>query len=386
MQFPVKNPSPSFELLEKVLRGEKKPERVRFVELFIDFEVIEFIVNKIMGEKLPSFEDIKKDKINRFIAGEKVVLLATEEEKNYLKHYIDFFYYMGYDCVPDVLPSFYLRDMILPRIRTTDDTATLPRGTKGKRQWVEEGKGIITSWEDFEKFHWERMELDLEDYYDFLSKNLPEGMKLTVMHSMFEHVLEWFLGYEGLFYLLYDQPDLVEEIFNKWGKTIYRFYESVAPLECVGAFFHADDLGFKTGTMINPEILRKIFFPWLKKYTSLAHNYGKTFWYHCCGNVSEIMEDLIEDIKIDGFHSFQDVIIPVAEFKKKYGNRIATLGGVDMDKLCRLGEKDLRKYIRNILDQCMPGGRFALGSGNTIANYVPVQNYFIMINEALKWK
>ena len=97
------------------------------------------------------------------------------------------------------------------------------------------------------------------------------------------------------------------------------------------------------------------------------------------------MEDLIEDVGIDAFHSFQDVIIPVTEFKKRYGSRIATLGGVDMDKLSRLDEDNLRKYVRGILDECMPD-RYALGAGNSIANFVPVKNYLIMLEEGLKWR
>ena len=97
------------------------------------------------------------------------------------------------------------------------------------------------------------------------------------------------------------------------------------------------------------------------------------------------MEDLIEDIGIDAFHSFQDVIIPIGEFKKKYGHRVATLGGVDMDKLVRLDEQDLRGYVRNILDECAPGGRYALGSGNSVTNFVPINNYLVMLDEGAKW-
>ena len=41
-----------------------------------------------------------------------------------------------------------------------------------------------------------------------------------------------------------------------------------------------------------------------------------------------------------------------------------------MDRLCRYEEGELRKYIRSILDCCMEGGRYAFGSGNSIANYV----------------
>ena len=95
---------------------------------------------------------------------------------------------------------------------------------------------------------------------------------------------------------------------------------------------------------------------------------------------------LIKDVKIDALHSFEDVCCPIIEYKKRYGSRIAVLGGVDMDKLCRLDEENLRKYVKNILEECMTGGRFALGAGNTIANYVPLKNYFIMLDEGLKWK
>ena len=112
------------------------------------------------------------------------------------------------------------------------------------------------------------------------------------------------------------------------------------------------------------------------------------FWLHSCGNLyaQGVIEDLIEDVRIDALHSFQDVILPVGDFKVVYGDRVAALGGVDMDKLARMDEADLRKYVRDILERCVPGGRFALGSGNTVANYIPLQNYCIMLEESRRWQ
>jgi len=179
---------------------------------------------------------------------------------------------------------------------------------------------------------------------------------------------------------------LVKAVFDKWGQVVYNFYQKVISLECVGAIFHADDLGHKIGTMLSPESLRKFFFPWLKKYVSLAHKHSKPFWYHCCGNVAKIIPELIKDIKIDAFHSFQDVIISVGDFQKKYGDKIAVLGGLDIDKLARLNKEKLRKYVKGILNECMPRGRYALGSGNSITNYVPIENYITMLEEGLMWK
>jgi uroporphyrinogen decarboxylase len=42
-----------------------------------------------------------------------------------------------------------------------------------------------------------------------------------------------------------------------------------------------------------------------------CHQKGITLFFTSCGNVMKIIEDLIEDIKIDGKHSFEDGIIPV---------------------------------------------------------------------------
>ena len=364
-----------------MLQGKEEPKRVHFVEWMVDPEVMNFIMDKMMGERLV-FPDWRKMINNQ---GE-LNFLTNEEQELFVQQYIKFYYRLGYDCFTDLIPLLYLVYGVLnprlPRLRITNDTATLSRG---KRVFAEEGRGIITSWKDFEEFPWEKIKLNLGEYYEFLNEKLPPGMKVMVGGSLFEQVLERILGYEGLFYSLYDQPELVKAVVEKWGEIIYKVYEDVISFDCVGGIFHADDLGYKSGIMVKPEILRELIFPWFKKYAQLAHEYGKMFWYHCCGNVLEVMEDLIEDVKIDAFHSFQDVIIPVTEFKKRYGNRIAILGGVDIDKLCRLDKQSLRDYIRDILDKCMPGGRFALGSGNSIANYVPVENYLTMLEEGLRW-
>ena len=97
------------------------------------------------------------------------------------------------------------------------------------------------------------------------------------------------------------------------------------------------------------------------------------------------MEDLIEEVRIDARHSFEDAIEPVTEAKRRYGDRVALLGGLDMDFLCRAKEEDLRKRVRQTLEVCMPGGGYCLGTGNSVANYIPLENYLIMLEEGRRW-
>jgi len=358
MSIPLENPSPDFETFGEVLRGKKAPQQVPFVELGVDGEVVRSITEDLFGEKwVPSVE---------------------ENEEEWWKQLIRFYYRLGYDYVTMWSPWTNLPQF---KERRTQDTATLSRG---ERSWIEEGGGIIKNWEEFHRMPWDQIGIDLRPY-EIVEAHLPEGMKIMASTTLFEMILERFMGYEDLFYLVQDDPELVKAIFDAWGRKVQEYYEQVIGLESVGGIFHADDLGYKTATMLRPQFLREVVFPWFKKYADLAHEYGKMYWYHCCGNVSEVMEDLIEDVKIDAFHSFQDVIIPVSEFKKRYGDRIAVLGGIDMDVLARAREGELRGYVRQVLDTCMPGGRYALGSGNTAANYVPVKNYLAMLDEGWRY-
>ena len=356
-------PTPDFDAFVRVLKGEQEPDHVYIAEHTLDAEILQAIAERYLGERYIPF--------------------TNEPNEAYYQQLTTIFQRLGYDFVPVAIWHDWDNHPSSGWSSTGDTAGDLSRG---ERSWANEGRGLITSWEDFEKFPWDIIRAN-PGHCEAAARHLPDGMKLVVATGLFEHVLEVLLGYEGLFYMLYDEPELVAAVFARWGQKVYDYYASVIEMDAVGAIFHSDDLAFRTSTLVSPQILREQILPWFKKYAALAHEHGKAYWYHCCGNIydSGIIDDLIDDVKIDAFHSFQDVILPVGEFKRRYGNRVATLGGVDIDPLARLDEPELRRYIRSILDQCVPGGRYALGTGNSVTNYVPLENYFVLLDEARRW-
>jgi len=52
-----------------------------------------------------------------------------------------------------------------------------------------------------------------------------------------------------------------------------------------------------------------------------------------------------------------------------------------MDKITRMTEPQVREHTRFLIDKCAPGGGWALGTGNSPADYVPVDNFLTMIEE-----
>jgi uroporphyrinogen decarboxylase len=256
------------------------------------------------------------------------------------------------------------------------------------RNWQEEERSCITSWKDFERIPWHRVDLEnigLEEYLAFVEANLPDGMKTSALGCLFDPgVIGTFFSLEDFCYFLYDQPDLLKEVVDRYGQLNYELYQRMIGCNSVGFAWHADDLGYHSQTLISVEHLRQYILPWIKRYADLAHAHGKTIWLHSCGNVYDLMPDFL-NMGIDAKHSFEDSIMPVGAFMSTYGDRVAALGGIDMDKLCRLPEPDLRRYCRSVLDECLPYGRYAYGSANTIANYVPLVSYMAMLEEGYNY-
>ncbi len=59
------------------------------------------------------------------------------------------------------------------------------------------------------------------------------------------------------------------------------------------------------------------------------------------------------------------------------------LGGLDLNILAAGTPDEVRARTRQLIETCNPRGRYAIGSGNSIPSYIPVENYLAMIEEAV---
>jgi uroporphyrinogen decarboxylase len=350
-------PDPDFGRLLTVLRRQGEPDRVPFIELFADVEVMSSVVGEEIADPQPADRSMREGDLLRII---------------------EYWHRSGYDYV-STWPT-----VNLPIRRTAfGDTAAL---THREREWQDESSGIINSWADFEAYPWPRPEEIDWFNVEFVSRHLPDGMKIIALGpgGQLEHIM-WLMGTVPLALALKDDPALVQAVSEKVGEVLVNLYTTAAEIPNVGALWIGDDMGFRTATMISPGDLRRLVFPWLAKLARIAHAKGMPFLLHSCGNLRQIMNDLIDVVEIDARHSFEDAIEPVAEAKRRYGDRIAILGGADVDFLCRSTEDEVRAYTRRLIDECAPGGGWALGTGNSVANYIPLPNYLAMLDEGYRY-
>jgi uroporphyrinogen decarboxylase len=242
---------------------------------------------------------------------------------------------------------------------------------------------VIWDWPSFKAYPWPDPESADYAIFDALAPALPDGMKLIAYGpcGVLENVTE-ILGFEKLCLLLADEPSLVEGVFEAVGQRLMRYYEIVAQHPAVGACIDNDDWGFKTQTMLSPRQMRQYVFPWHKRIVEVVHRAGKPVILHSCGHFERIIDDLA-DIGIDARHSYEDTILPVEQAYDRYAGRFAILGGMDVDFVCRSSPEAVYARARAMLERTAARGGYALGTGNSVPDYVPDESYFAMIRAAL---
>jgi uroporphyrinogen decarboxylase len=244
---------------------------------------------------------------------------------------------------------------------------------------------VITSRESFNSYTWPDPESADYSRLDVLADELPDGMKFIVMGpgGVLENVIA-LTGFDNLCFMTADDPDLAADIFDAVGSRLVRYYEICGTYGSVGAMISNDDWGFNTQTMLSPQDMRKYVFPWHKKIVDAIHNTGRPAILHSCGNLEAVMEDII-GMGYDGKHSYEDNIMPIEESYDRYGGRIALLGGIDVNFLCTTSLEEIRKRSENMLRRSSSLGGYALGSGNSIPEYVPIESFKAMIEPAFSF-
>lgn len=245
------------------------------------------------------------------------------------------------------------------------------------------GHSSITDWESFEKHPWMDPGKCDCSHLEKINPYLPEGMKLMLMGpgGVLENVIR-LVGYDNLCIMLYDDPDLAKAIFDRVGSDLLRYYEISSGADSVGFICSNDDWGFNTQPMISPADMRKYVFPWHKKIVEAAHRAGKPCILHSCGNFSSVIDDVIDDMKYDGRHSYEDNIMPVEEAYELLHKRIVVMGGIDMNFLTLASPDEIYARSRAMLERTAGRGNYLLGSGNSIPEYIPFDHFMAMVRAA----
>jgi uroporphyrinogen decarboxylase len=192
-------------------------------------------------------------------------------------------------------------------------------------------------------------------------------------------------GFTGTCLKLIDEPDFVEEIFKVsndfYIPAINRMIEAGVDAICL-----CEDLGFKTGTFASPKIYRKHLFPYVAELIDSAKKRGAPVFFHCDGNVNEILDDLV-GLGIDVLHPLERKSnMDIGFIRKRYGTKICLAGNIDASDTLPNGPLErIEREVRETIDIAGRDGAYILASDSDYHDGIPPENFIAMIEAAKRY-
>jgi uroporphyrinogen decarboxylase len=192
-------------------------------------------------------------------------------------------------------------------------------------------------------------------------------------------VTAWMLlGYERICYALYDEPELVTDVF----KISNEYFKEAARLSveagCVGIWV-SDDYGDSCRGLISPAHFKKYILPYLNELVEYIDGLHVPVLLHSCGQVSAFLDDIAQT-KVASIHPLQRTAgMDLAAVKEKYGDRFCIIGNIDSSRTLPYGTlAEVAAEVKEAIDIAAPRGGYVLASDHSLHDGIPIENIMEM--------
>ena len=260
------------------------------------------------------------------------------------------------------------------KLRHDDGTLSLAadRSIKSKRDFQER---ILPPTDD-----------DIEDKMQYVReyrKTLEESGSragfCVLIAAYFQTLYEFMIGMEDCMTLVYKDRDFIEELLEI--STVYwvRFVERALE-EGVDFIWAADDVAFKTGLFLPPDIMKEMWLPHIQRIIEPAVNSGTPVMFHSDGKIDDIVPWLA-DAGVDCIQPMDPYGVDYRDYKKRFGSLVCLAGNIDIEfPLAHGTPEEVERDVREHMEVLKPGGGYVATSSHSIVNYIPHENFVAMIN------
>ena len=183
---------------------------------------------------------------------------------------------------------------------------------------------------------------------------------------------------------LYDNPEFVARMMDWHTEWQLAIVEAVRDLP-FAALYVADDLCDNTGLLFPPAVIRELWEPRIARLTAFVRQMKVPLWFHCCGNLSPMLP-IFDRLGVDAIHPLQPACNDIRAVRRQWGNRFCLVGNLNIEGVLAWGTPDdVRRAARELLEDVGKQGAYVLASSHSIVDAIPPENYFAMIETAIRY-
>jgi len=185
----------------------------------------------------------------------------------------------------------------------------------------------------------------------------------------------WLLrGFENFMVDLVDNPQKIERLLDEI--TEYQIGVSKHLVQLgVDGIYTGDDYGSQRGLLIAKKAWQKLIKPRLARIWKVAKDEGLPVFHHSCGNVMEIIEDMIE-IGLNVLLPVQPQAMDIGLLQERFGERLSFMGGVSTQKTLPFGTpEEVKEEVRNCVRVLGKRGGYIIAPSHEITSDCPLGNF-----------
>jgi hypothetical protein len=182
------------------------------------------------------------------------------------------------------------------------------------------------------------------------------------------------IGFQRFGVALIEDPGFVEEVLGCVTGWLSKLVAGLCALD-FDFLIVADDIAYKMGPFFSPRLYRRVLQPHV---STVAARITKPWIFHSDGNIAPLLDDLLE-LGMNAIHPMEPGSMDPVYLKKRYGNRLALVGNIDIDTLSRGTPAEVRREVRERVAQLGPGYGYLLSSSNSIAPGCRPENVAAML-------
>jgi uroporphyrinogen decarboxylase len=173
------------------------------------------------------------------------------------------------------------------------------------------------------------------------------------------------IGFVNFTRFVYEKPEFVKRVVDFHSDFYLRYLEGV--MRSGGEIvLGGDDLGQKTGPLMRPALIEKLYGESYRRVADLVHGQGKKLIFHSCGNINPLL-DYFVDWGFDGLITLEPTAgMDLARVREQVGHKLVLIGNLDVSRLLVSGTREeVEEAVKNAIRAAAPGGGYLLSAAHS---------------------
>ena len=197
--------------------------------------------------------------------------------------------------------------------------------------------------------------------------------------GFFGFLREW-MGLEQLLYTFHDDPKLIEDMMDTTLNLVLELTKRTLKDIRVDWAFFWEDMAYKVGPLISPDMFRRFMMPRYRQVTELLHQNGiDIIFVDSDGDISKLIPRWLE-CGVNGFWPLEVAAgMDAVALRKEYGKDIILAGNMDKRALLK-GKEAIRNEVMSKLPFLLEAGGYFPSIDHTVPPDITLESYQYFIN------